>query len=115
MRVCESSVIAEGMGPYGRGGVCIKTMASFADEFRRRFPDTPVTAAARATLLHDRFDVAITLAGAAEDMIDSSRSLIDYQRKHSKVRELDMLLVMVWLIVGVIAASTSRILYRWSV
>ena len=41
-------------------------------------------------LLHDRFDVAITLAGAAEDMIDSSRSLIDYQRKHSKVRELDM-------------------------
>ena len=37
----------KGWDPTGEAE-CIKTMASFADEFRRRFPDTPVTAAARA-------------------------------------------------------------------
>jgi hypothetical protein len=34
------------------------------------------------------FDVAITLAGAAEDMIDRGRSLFAYHRDHPKAKEL---------------------------
>jgi hypothetical protein len=44
--------------------------------------------AAIETLVLGRFDIAITLAGAAEDMKDRSGSLFAYQRDHPKANEL---------------------------
>jgi hypothetical protein len=37
---------------------------------------------------NNKFDIATTLAGAAEGMIISARGIFDYQRNHPKVKEV---------------------------
>jgi hypothetical protein len=41
-------------------------------------------------LVRGHFDIAITLAGAAEDMLDRQGSLFDYQRDHPRAKELGL-------------------------
>ena len=41
-------------------------------------------------LVRGHFDIAITLAAAAEDMLDRPGSLLDYQRDHPRAKELGL-------------------------
>ena len=41
-------------------------------------------------LVRGHFDIAITLAGAAEDMLDRPGSLFDYQRDHPRAKKLGL-------------------------